>query len=247
MEIIIIVAMSQNRVIGRQQTIPWHIPGEQLRFKRATWGHPLIMGRKTFASIGRALPGRRNIVVSRDPTYPAPGGEVATSLEDALARCVGYAKVFVIGGEQIFREALAHTDTVILTTIPREVAGDTFFPVFEHDFTKVGSELVTEPEPYTVAVYRRRVDPAPSAGTGLHHPSHNEEQKTMPNSVYQVVEFVGTSKTSWEDAAKNAIDMARKKYSDLRVATIKELDMTIEGEMVSTFRAKVNISFKFHS
>ena len=68
----------------------------------------------------------------------------------------------------------------------------------------------------------------------------------MPNSVYQVVEFVGTSKVSWEDAAKNAIEIARKKYSDLRVATIKELDMTIEGEVVSTFRAKVNISFKFH-
>lgn len=69
----------------------------------------------------------------------------------------------------------------------------------------------------------------------------------MPNSVYQVVEFVGTSKESWEDAAKNAISSARKKYSDLRVATIKELDMTIEGEVVSTFRAKVNISFKFHT
>ena len=68
----------------------------------------------------------------------------------------------------------------------------------------------------------------------------------MPHSVYQVVEFVGTSKNSWEDAAKNAIDIARKKSSDLRVANIKELDMTIEGEVVSTFRAKVNISFKFH-
>ncbi len=69
----------------------------------------------------------------------------------------------------------------------------------------------------------------------------------MPNSVYQMVEFVGTSKVSWEDAAKNAIDIARKKYSDLRVATIKELDMTIEGEMISTFRAKVCISFRFHT
>ncbi|MDA8159375.1 MAG: dodecin family protein [Desulfobacteraceae bacterium] len=69
----------------------------------------------------------------------------------------------------------------------------------------------------------------------------------MPNSVYQMVEFVGTSKVSWEDAAKNAIDIARKKYSDLRVATIKELDMTIEGEMISTFRAKVSISFRFHT
>jgi len=68
----------------------------------------------------------------------------------------------------------------------------------------------------------------------------------MPQSVYQIVEFVGTSKVSWEDAAKNAIEIARKKYSDLRVATVKELDMTIEGEMVSTYRAKVNVSYKFH-
>ena len=68
----------------------------------------------------------------------------------------------------------------------------------------------------------------------------------MPESVYQMVEFVGSSKESWEDAAKNAIAMAKKKYSDLRVATVKELDMTIEGEMIKTFRAKVNISFKYH-
>ena len=68
----------------------------------------------------------------------------------------------------------------------------------------------------------------------------------MPESTYQMVEFVGTSKESWEDAAKNAITMAKKKYSDLRVATVKELDMTIEGEVVKTFRAKVSISFKYH-
>ena len=68
----------------------------------------------------------------------------------------------------------------------------------------------------------------------------------MPGSAYQMVEFVGTSKESWEDAARNAIAMAKKKYSDLRVATVKELDMTLEGEMVSTFRAKVSISFKYH-
>lgn len=68
----------------------------------------------------------------------------------------------------------------------------------------------------------------------------------MPQSVYQVVEFVGTSKVSWEEAAKNAIEIARKKYSDLRVATVKELDLTIEGEVVAIYRAKVNISYKFH-
>ncbi|MBA3016497.1 MAG: dodecin family protein [Proteobacteria bacterium] len=68
----------------------------------------------------------------------------------------------------------------------------------------------------------------------------------MPQSVYQIVEFVGTSKVSWEEAAKNAIEIARKKYSDLRVATVKELDMTIEGEVVATYRARVNISYKFH-
>jgi len=156
MEIVIIAAMAMNRVIGRGQNMPWHIPGEQQRFKKTTWGHPLIMGRKTYESIGRPLPGRRNIVISRNKQYLATGCETALTLTAALDLCADTEKVFVIGGEQVFTQALPRTDTIILTTILREVEGDTFFPVFEQHFDKVSRELVTEADPYMIEVYRRK-------------------------------------------------------------------------------------------
>lgn len=157
MEIVIIAAMAMNRVIGRGQNMPWHIPGEQQRFKKTTWGHPLIMGRKTYESIGRPLPGRRNIVISRNKHYLATGCETASTLAAALDLCADTEKVFVIGGEQVFTQALPRTDTIILTTILREVKGDAFFPVFEQHFDKVSRELVTEAtDPYMIEVYRRK-------------------------------------------------------------------------------------------
>lgn len=154
-EVVIIVAMSANRVIGKKQTIPWHIPGELLRFKQTTWGHPLVMGRKTFESIGRPLPGRRNIVVSRNAAYEAEGCEMAADLHAALALCAKAERVFVIGGEQIFAQALPLADTLILTTIAREVDGDTFFPEIGQEFIQLSREEVFEPEPYVVEVFRR--------------------------------------------------------------------------------------------
>lgn len=156
MEIVIIAAMAMNRVIGRGQSMPWHIPGEQQRFKKTTWGHPLIMGRKTYESIGRPLPGRRNIVISRNKHYLATGCETTSTLTAALELCADSEKVFVIGGEQVFAQALPRTDTIILTTILREVEGDTFFPVFEQHFDMVSRELVTETDPYMIEVYRRK-------------------------------------------------------------------------------------------
>jgi dihydrofolate reductase len=156
MEIIMIAAMAANRVIGRQLTIPWDLPGELAHFKRRTWGYPLIMGRKTFESIGRALPGRRNIVISRNTNFQAPGCELAQSLDAALALCRDSDKVFVIGGEQLYAQALPLADTIILTTLEREVAGDAFFPAFEQDFDPVSSESIVEPETYSIEVYRRK-------------------------------------------------------------------------------------------
>ncbi len=156
MEIIIIVAMATNRVIGKDQTMPWHIPGEQQRFKKTTWGHPLIMGRKTYESIGRPLPGRRNIVISRNENFVAAGCETVSDLTAALELCADAEKVFIIGGEQIFKQALPLTETIILTTIFREVKGDTFFPAFEQNFVKVSREMLAETEPYLVEVYRRK-------------------------------------------------------------------------------------------
>ena len=115
MELILIAAMASNRVIGRENTIPWNIPGEQTRFKDTTMGHSLIMGRKTWESIGKPLPGRRNIVVTRNSDFQAPGAEIVHSLKEGLALTEGTEKVFIIGGAQLYHLSLERADTLILT------------------------------------------------------------------------------------------------------------------------------------
>ncbi|HEB68985.1 MAG TPA: dihydrofolate reductase [Desulfobulbus sp.] len=155
-EIILIAAMAANRVIGRDNTIPWDIPGEQSRFKKITMGHPLIMGRKTWQSIGHPLPGRRNIVLSRKGSFQAPGAEVSDSLEEGIARCADERKIFIIGGEQLYRLALPLADTLILTILPEPVAGDARFPQFSaKTFSLVNSEQIRSPRPYTINTYQR--------------------------------------------------------------------------------------------
>lgn len=128
MRINLIVAYARNRVIGQRGAIPWRIAGEQAYFKRVTMGHPIVMGRKTWESIGRALPGRRNIVVTRNAGFQTTGAEVVTSLDAALASCVGVSDVFVIGGAELFALALPGTHRVYATEIDAEFDGDTFFP-----------------------------------------------------------------------------------------------------------------------
>lgn len=156
MKIIIIAAMARNRVIGRGNAIPWRVAGEQARFKQVTMGHPLVMGRKTFESIGRPLPGRKNIVVSRRQDYRPSGCLVAGSLEAALALCREEDTVFVAGGGQVYRQALPWAEEIRLTVIERVIAGDVYFPEFYPlDFQEISAERITEPEPYTIRVYRR--------------------------------------------------------------------------------------------
>jgi dihydrofolate reductase len=126
----LIVAMSQGGVIGHHGKVPWHLPDDLRRFKQLTMGHPLIMGRRTFASIGRPLPGRRCIVLSRDPAYRAAGVETAPDLETALARVADAAEVFVIGGAEVYRAALPRADRLYLTLVHAPIAGDVRFPTF---------------------------------------------------------------------------------------------------------------------
>ncbi len=128
MELAIIVARAKNGVIGVNNTLPWRLPEDLKHFKNTTLGHPIIMGRNTWESLGKALPGRRNIVVSRNPDYEANGAEVFTSLEDAIDACTGNEKVFIIGGAQIYDEALAYVDKLIITEVDIEVDGDAYFP-----------------------------------------------------------------------------------------------------------------------
>ncbi len=157
MEIILIAAMAANRVIGRGNTIPWDIPGEQNRFKEVTMGHSLIMGRKTWESIGSPLPGRRNIVVTRNSDFQASGTEVVHSLDEGIALAEGEKKIFVIGGAQLYRQALDRADTLILTRLNQEVAGDAFFPEFScPPFEPVQTEEVKGPVRYSIQTYQRQ-------------------------------------------------------------------------------------------
>ena len=156
MKIILIAAMAKNRVIGRGNGIPWHIPGEQQRFKTMTMGHTLVMGRKTFESIGRPLPGRKTIIITRNPEYPAAGCSVAPSLAAALALCPDTETIFIAGGGEIYREALPLADAIYLTMLDREVEGDTLFPeVAPNQFRATSTERVEGPDPYTLTIFSR--------------------------------------------------------------------------------------------
>jgi dihydrofolate reductase len=126
--ITLIAARARNGVIGRNNQMPWKIPGEQAYFKRMTMGHPIVMGRKTWESIGRPLPGRRNIVVTRRRGYAAAGADVAGSLEEALALAGDAKEVFVIGGGQLYAEAMPRARRLLLTEIDADFDGDTFMP-----------------------------------------------------------------------------------------------------------------------
>jgi dihydrofolate reductase len=139
MKISLIVAISKNHAIGKDNKLLWYIPEDMKRFKAITSGHPVIMGRKTFESIGKPLPNRTNIVISRDPMYKAEGCITAHSLEDAMntAQKIDQNEIFILGGGQIFEEAIHIADKLYITIIDAEVPdADAFFPKYPH-FTKV--------------------------------------------------------------------------------------------------------------
>jgi dihydrofolate reductase len=127
----LVVAMARNRVIGRDNALPWRLPAELAHFKRVTMGHPIIMGRKTYESIGKPLPGRMNIVVSRNRGFTAPGVTVVDSLESAYAAAGDAEEVSIIGGTSLFEAALPTADCIHLTEVEADVEGDTWFPKFD--------------------------------------------------------------------------------------------------------------------
>lgn len=128
MLISIIVAVAENGVIGSDNRLPWHLPDDLKRFKALSLGNPVVMGRRTFESIGRPLPGRTNVVISRQPGLSIEGVIVAPSLDAALAAAGAIAEVVVIGGAEIFRQVLPRTDIIHLTRVHARVAGDVHFP-----------------------------------------------------------------------------------------------------------------------
>jgi dihydrofolate reductase len=129
--IYLVAAVASNGIIGANGALPWHLPEDLKHFRKLTLGHPVIMGRKTWESLGKALPGRENIVVTTQPDYVAPGAAVATSLEAALAMCAGEAVAFVIGGYRLFADALPIASGIVLTELYRDFEGDTRFPEFD--------------------------------------------------------------------------------------------------------------------
>jgi dihydrofolate reductase len=158
MRVSIIVSMSQNRVIGKDGRLPWHLPEDLLWFKRKTLGHAIIMGRKTFESIGRILPSRKNIIISRRSNWMVHGAEIFHTIEGALneLRVRGEDEVFIIGGAEIFRAALVYTNRIYLTLIHREFAGDTFFPAIpEGEFEEVSAEYHSGTIPFTITTLER--------------------------------------------------------------------------------------------
>jgi dihydrofolate reductase len=156
----IIVAMAKNRVIGAKGAIPWHLPEELKRFKRLTLGHPIIMGRRTWESIGRPLPGRTSVIVTRQRGYRVPGAKVVHSLDDAIAACGGDDEIFVIGGAKLYAQALARAGRLYVTTVDAEVPGDTLMPDYAAgDWREVSAESFPADERHRYAfrcvVYER--------------------------------------------------------------------------------------------
>ncbi|MGP1676880.1 MAG: dihydrofolate reductase [Burkholderiales bacterium] len=128
--ICLIAALAANRVIGRNNALPWHLPADLKRFKALTMGHPVVMGRKTYESIGRPLPGRHNLVITRSRGYGAPGCDVVHCLGAALAACRGAHEIFIIGGAELYRESLARAHRLEFTEIHAEFEGDATFPEY---------------------------------------------------------------------------------------------------------------------
>ena len=128
----LIVAMSRNRVIGNRNELPWHLPADLMRFKSITWGKPLLMGRRTHESLGRPLPGRTNIVLTREPGYKAPRCKIAHSIDEAKRLATGASELMVIGGAKIYEVMLDDADRIYLTLVDAEFTGDTFFPELNH-------------------------------------------------------------------------------------------------------------------
>ena len=128
MKISLIVAMASNRVIGHNNKMPWHLSADLKKFKQITMGSPIIMGRKTFESIGRPLPGRKNIIISRNPEYKAENCQVFHTLDSAIASCQKHKEVFIIGGSTLYQAILDKAQQIYLTQINQEFHGDTRFP-----------------------------------------------------------------------------------------------------------------------
>lgn len=166
MRVSLLLAASENNVIGKDNKLPWHLPDDLKYFKNLTWGLPILMGRKTFDSIGKPLPGRKSIVITRNGSWQHEGVDVVHSIEDAIQKAEGYGarEIFVIGGAEIFETALPTSDRIYLTRIHHPFDGDVFFPELnEAEWNLASSRFCEKDEKnafdHTYQVWERK--PAP--------------------------------------------------------------------------------------
>jgi dihydrofolate reductase len=156
MIISLIAAMAENRVIGHNNKMPWKLPSDRKRFHEITKGHYVIMGRKTFESIGHPLPGRKNIILTRQRNYTAEGCIIVHDLDSAFAACRGADEVFVCGGGEVFQKTISLADRIYLTIVHTVVEGDTMFPDIPADFKEVERKEVLDAIPYAVILFARK-------------------------------------------------------------------------------------------
>ncbi len=157
----IIVAMAKNRTIGVNNTLPWRCPEDLKHFKALTMGHHMIMGRKTFDSIGKPLPGRTTVVVTRDKGLKIEGCLIAHSLQEAIRLCAGDAEAFIVGGAEIYSQSLQLADTLYITEIQQDVEGDAHFPEFDRNTWRetardVRTQETPQPLDYHFVTYCRK-------------------------------------------------------------------------------------------
>lgn len=157
----IIVAMAKNRTIGVNNTLPWRCPEDLKHFKALTMGHHMIMGRKTFESIGKPLPGRTTVVVTRDSNLKIEGCLIAHSLPEAIKTCANDSQTFIVGGAEIYAQTLPLVDTLYITEIQQDVAGDAWFPEIDSsEWHEVAREVRTQASPqpleYHFVTYHRK-------------------------------------------------------------------------------------------
>jgi dihydrofolate reductase len=154
-QLIGIVAMTATRTIGAGGTLPWHLPADLAFFKATTSGHPIVMGRKTFDSIGRPLPKRRNIILTRDEHWSHPGVEVIHQPQDLHAIAAVESLIYIIGGAEIYRAFMPQMTALLVTHVKQDYPGDTHFPAYEHDFPH--QEILQENPDFTVIRHSRQV------------------------------------------------------------------------------------------
>ena len=155
----LIVAHADNRVIGHNNQLPWHLPEDLKRFRQLTMGHHIIMGRKTYESLGRLLPGRTTVIVTRDTGYTVEGARVVHSVPEALAACAGDEEPFLIGGAEMYEQGLPYVTRLYITRVYAHVGGDAFFPELDMSAWEQVSEQAKTSENglhYSDMIYQRR-------------------------------------------------------------------------------------------